>query len=53
MTNFSLNKGSEKFTVQGTDESDADDGHKRSAESVFLEIEKRGLNIAEIKEDIK
>jgi hypothetical protein len=50
LTNFSLNKKSDKFTV---DDSDAEGGHKRLASSVFAELGKRGIDPKKLKAYIK
>ena len=52
LTNFSLNKESEKF-VNNQNFKESDDGTKRLLSSVLKVLESKGLNIDKFKEEIK
>ena len=48
LTNYAINKDNENFTADEKGES----GHKRSLGSVYKQLEKDGINLPELKEEI-
>ena len=52
LTNFTLNKASSKF-VNNDDFKANDTGSKRLLSTIFKTLDKMGVNVEEIKEDIR
>ena len=48
LTNYAINKDNENFTADEKGES----GHKRSLGSVYKQLEKDGISLPELKEEI-
>jgi tubulin polyglutamylase TTLL6/13 len=53
LTNFCLNRKSEKYVTNNDFENNENDGNKRLLSSIFRQLENAGVDVDEIKDDIK
>jgi hypothetical protein len=53
LTNFCLNRKSEKYVTNNNFENNENDGNKRLLSSIFRQLENAGVDVDEIKDDIK
>lgn len=52
LTNYAINKNSEKFIENDDEERDQDEAHKRSLTSLYLRLEDEGYHVQGLKDEI-